>query len=340
MQRMTVAAPQSERKELLEFVQRRGLLECSAQEKDPFFSQTNTSGQIALFERTAASAETALDTLDAHCPEKKGLLDGFKGRREVSLSEYSKLLTRSKEIFGVISDINALQQQQFDCRAEVTRLNAQLAELEPWLPLDVVPDNAGTFHVSAFVGAVPFQTTAEDFSAQLSEKLKDAESFHKDVAVEVELISASKEQTALVVYTNRSDSEAVSAALRSFGFTRPAVLDGELPKEKQARLAERKYALQKDDRTIETLYQDFADKRALIQFYIDYYRMRTSRRSTPGSSPRRSRSGMRPPSSWRRPILPTRTSRSRSRTMRFPARCRTSSRCTPCPARTTSTPPA
>lgn len=275
MSKMTIAAAQAERKALMEFVQRRGILEIIEQDDEAFFERPGTESQVAIFDRTAAASEQALEVLAAYSPEKKPMLSMLEGRKQITPDQYTQLFAKRKQVFSVVSDINALAQQLNECRAEITRLTAQLAELEPWLPLDISPTLSGTLRTAVFVGAVGYETEETTFAQQLAGKLSELAA--EEIGTAVEIVSASREVTTMVVMTNRSASDLVGQALRSLGFTKPSNLPAELPRERYQKVRERREAILDDTDVIVSLIGALAAHREDIRFVADSYRMRAER---------------------------------------------------------------
>ena len=82
------------------FIQRRGILEIIEQE-EAFFERPGTESQVAIFERTAAASEQALEVLATYSPEKKSMLSMLEGRRQITPDQYTQMFAKRKQVFGV-----------------------------------------------------------------------------------------------------------------------------------------------------------------------------------------------------------------------------------------------
>ena len=91
MKRVTIAALRKDRKKIMEFLQRRGVMELHNNiPEDEVFRKYDMSDGRQTFLRNRGRAEQALAVLDAYAPEKKGLLASFEGRKPITVEEYEK----------------------------------------------------------------------------------------------------------------------------------------------------------------------------------------------------------------------------------------------------------
>ena len=73
MQRIGICAQKKDRKQILELLQRRGVVEVDTNvEEDEVFRKMDTSGQRQLFEKNVQQAENALEILQQY-PWRDGL---------------------------------------------------------------------------------------------------------------------------------------------------------------------------------------------------------------------------------------------------------------------------
>lgn len=280
MSKIMVAAAKGDRKAILEHIQRYGLVEPYDLEKEETFQQVDTESQVTLFDRNVQAAEQALEVLNAHIPEKKPLWQALNGRRTISVDEYAAQQQQVRATYSAVSDLLSLSQQQNECKAEVVRLTTQLAELEPWLSLDLSPSLKKTGYTAWFFGSVSYQAEESDFLLQLQQTISQQNpemNLEEPVPIGVQILSQSTELTCMSVIAMLSDAPQVEQALRGLGFTRPNHLSKELPKEKYQRLSQRRSAITEEIQLISQLICDFAPQRDDIRFLADYYRMRAEK---------------------------------------------------------------
>ena len=95
MKKAFLCGLKKDRKRTLEYLQRQGVLEVSEEiGEDAVFQKMDVLSSKAVFERNAADAERALGILQSYASEQKGLLDSFKGREVMPLSEYEEMAER------------------------------------------------------------------------------------------------------------------------------------------------------------------------------------------------------------------------------------------------------
>ena len=96
------------------------------------FERLDTSAQLKQFERNAELTEQALKILSKIAPEKKGMLDSFRGRKEIDPDEIGRIAADSAKVIGICQKIVKLDKQRTDYAAEQVRIKTSLAQLEPW----------------------------------------------------------------------------------------------------------------------------------------------------------------------------------------------------------------
>jgi len=268
MKKMTLFALRHDRKKLLEFLQRRGVVEVTdVPLSDDLFQKTDSSRQFAHFDRCQNSVRQALELLDSYAPEKKPMFSSLQGKPELTQEEYDRQVATHEEAISAARRIVVLSRSIAEQKAEQARLETQAASLRPWLSLDVSMRFRGTRLTQAFIGTVPEPLKLESLLTFLAEEAPDA-------AVHAEILSTSPDQTCIFVLCLKSRSSEVEAALRSHGFSLPASPTKLSPEETSADLAERVQKLGTQIAKDEEEIVLFASMRPRIEFLVDYYAMR------------------------------------------------------------------
>ena len=92
MQRLGLCALKKNRKEILELLQRRGVLDIDTDAaEDEVFQRTDTSKERADFEKEIQLAEHALEILQRYVPEHKGMLSSLEGKKLVDLESCRRM---------------------------------------------------------------------------------------------------------------------------------------------------------------------------------------------------------------------------------------------------------
>ena len=269
MRRISIYGLKSQRKGVLELLQRRGAVEVIQEPmKEEALSTMDTQAARNQFAATQATAKRALEILDIHCPVKKSPLVMLEGRRPISLEAYNSSLQRVTEIGSTASRIVQLEREREDCKAEILRLQTQLESLTPWLGLDISMRMKGTRSTSVFIGTFPQAYTREQILEALAQKLPEVR------GIEVEVLSTLSQQTCVFLVCLSEESAAVETALRSMGFAWPQNPSKKPPSQRAEQL---KGWIQEQEKKQDGILQElktYGDRRDDLCFLYDYYAMR------------------------------------------------------------------
>lgn len=271
MSLLRVCAMREDRKTVLERLQQLGALELKVEETpEEGFFRLDKEAEAQVFERSAATANQALAALDEVDPQKKGMLESFRGKRRLSAADYQQVAAESAAVMQDCARLLELRRQLQELAAERVRLGAALAQLEPWLSLDLPLRFAGTQTTGALIGAVPAVYTAEQLTAAIAER---------DAALlfEIELIGEPEGQTCLFLICPRSQLSQAEQVLRALGFARPAGLGDGLPEEQRQKLAGRQEALEQQRETLLLEMTALAPRRTAIENTADYFLVRAEK---------------------------------------------------------------
>ena len=232
MKRLELFALRRDRKAILELLQRRGVVEVeSTQASGEVFRQADTSQAQQELETQARLLEQAVELLDHTVPVKKGMLSFLAGRKPVTWEEYQRQGQEAPALLEQAREILRLGKQVTDSEAQAQRLEAQLETLKPWMTLDLPLDAKGTGSTRVFLGSFPQALEEGALKAQLAQRLPQVS------GIEAEVLSCQAQQTCVFLVCLRQDAAQVEEALRSMGFTYPAVTSP-LPPAQQAKALE------------------------------------------------------------------------------------------------------
>ena len=269
MKRIEIAAPLSERKAIVEALQRRGALE-PIDRVGEGLAKLDTAGSAAQFEQARAVAMAARSVLSEFCaPAKKSMFAAFSGKREMKPEAFGGQAQKADESLKKCYHINALQSVIAQAKADIARLRTQTDQLKAWEALDVPMDFKGTKCAAAFIGSVPY-LCGDD----MAEKLPQAA---------VEILAASPEQSSLFILCHRDDEGEAAAALRELGFIRADESVHLPPAEQMAQYAAKIAALEAKIAQAEADIKSFAGMESEIGFLIDYFDVRRQKYEALGS---------------------------------------------------------
>ena len=278
-------ALQKDQKAILEQLQRWGVLDIETATLDEEtnacpegFSRRDTGLQVADFEQKVRTLEQALSILNEFAPVKKGLLASFSGRREISEEAFSGAEGQVTEHLDMAAEI--IHQNRFiaETKAEIVRIQTAIVQMEPWRALDVPLDFSGTASTKAFIGTVQGQWNEETLLSALAERVPQ-------VDLTAEIISVGREQTCIFALCPNSQTEDLTAALRSLGFARPTQNAAKTPGEEIAWYKKRIESLESDIEASKQKILSFAKARPALELTIDFLLASAEKYRTMGTLP-------------------------------------------------------
>lgn len=271
MRKASILVRKRDRDAVLSLLQRMEALEIRAEKSAPddLFRREDMSEQAERQKKNALLALRALDILEAQAPEKKGALDGFAGRIPLTAGEYARREEKCGETLGLCGEIVELEKRRAEAEAEIPKKEQQLIALQPWMLYDLPLNFEGTEKTALFPGALPNERTREELVGELRELLPD-------LPFELNVVSASKEQTCVYAVCRRAEAEQLSAALRRIGFAKPPASDIN-PALQCAEVTEERDRLLKECRELQEELRAYAVHREAIRFAADSCSLRADR---------------------------------------------------------------
>ncbi|MBU4440084.1 MAG: V-type ATP synthase subunit I [Firmicutes bacterium] len=272
MRRISLCAMKKNRKQILELLQRRGMIEVQEMiPEDSIFETIDLSSSCIVFEKTAREAVQALEILGKYIPDKKAMLASFYGRQEISVEFYNNRVDERDKLIHLSHRINSLAKEIAENQAALLKLKAQLEALVPWMNLDIPMSFKGTKSTSAFIGTLPRGMDDQEILEQLAQAAPDTG------PVNLDRISYSPEQTCLFLLGFKRDEATLENALRSMGFARPVsqtlVAPALLKKEIEKSILDTNQAIA--DATAEVV--SYGSERTRLWFMVDYYHIRAQK---------------------------------------------------------------
>jgi V/A-type H+-transporting ATPase subunit I len=268
MQRISIYALKKDRKPVLELLQRRGVLEISDSiAEDQVFQKMDVSQVRSSFERNINVAKEASQILSGYVSEQKSILSSFEGRKIVSLDEYSNFNSKLDDTLRIANQIINCNKGIAEGRADILKLEAQIEMLKPWTNLDIPLNFEGTKQTKCFIGTFPKEYSLELLYQELAEYMP----------LNIDIISASKEQTCVFILVTNSLQEKVYEKLRSLEFSLPSVSVDKAPAEQLEKYSNRVSRIQEEILSLESKIEAFASNREDLLFLQDYERMRSDK---------------------------------------------------------------
>lgn len=263
MQKLRIIAMRDQRKQVLEQLQRSGLVEIESTPEDQTLVHDDTSAQCAQLEDYIKDIDGALAVLEEAAPEKKPFLSGWRPRPVISAEEYAKVLDGSAEGLALCADIERLRRELEEIRAERVRTQTRLDALEPWSALTVPMSFRGTRDTAAFIGTVQSVHTEESLTLSLARLCPEVEGIHCQV------LSAMGDSTCVMVLCMKDDAETVETALRGMGYARPSESADQPPSQVIAQLKGDQALRDSREEELRQAVVNMADQRGRLQYLSD-----------------------------------------------------------------------
>lgn len=273
MSRITVYGNKKDRKAVLEFLQRRQIVDISAPDKDNEefgFAAMNTGDARSEFMREKSDGERALQILEEYAPQKEGLLSSLNGREPLTAEEYYKYVDIIPKTVSAAKKLIELSEQIAQRRGQITRCKSMIERLQPWLTLDVAMDSRGTDRTAGAVGVFSAGLTLEE----ITEKYYEEENVPP---VYIELVSSVPQQTCVYVMAAKKHWPECERRLQQIGFAPPKSVYHGIPRKAEDEQRAEIKALEKEISAFIREIQDFGNRRGEIRFMVDYYEMRTEK---------------------------------------------------------------
>ena len=271
MKTVRIVALREERKRIIEHLQDSALIQIKKRDKETDgFSTVDMTPQTQVFERNVALTEQALKVLDEYSREKTGLLDSFKGRREIDSDEIGVIASKSAEIMRVCSVINELNRKIVENKAEKIRTKTSLNQLEVWKKLDIPLNTGHTSSTAVFIGSLPREYTEDELYSQLAQESPGLE-------FDFEIEYTGDNMTCLVLFAPISQKTAAEDALRALGFSLPMSPTHHIPEIKAKKLEKKLCELEKENNNAIKDIISFTEKREEIKTTQDYFRIRADK---------------------------------------------------------------
>lgn len=268
MQRIEILALLTESKSIVDYVQRKGLVEISDYtETQEHFYSLPTDPTVSQFERFGEVTAEALEIISAYSKEKTSLLDSFAGRPGMTVKEFDKKVSKADERLSDCYAVCSLNKSIQDDRAEIARCRTLIDQLEPWLNLDIPPNFRGTDKSDVFIGSLEGDLDR----GKILESIAEAD---PDIEGEVEIISHDKLKTCLVAICHKDYKKEFEQALRNIGFVAIPDTGGTLPKDRKKELERRINKCEADITGKKAKLEAYAKEKADFLFLEDYFRLK------------------------------------------------------------------
>ncbi|MDL2327121.1 V-type ATP synthase subunit I [Ruminococcaceae bacterium OttesenSCG-928-A11] len=272
MEHLRLCAMKRDRKQMLELLQRRGIVEVrDAGGEDEVFSKMDTSQTQSLFQKNAETAREAQAILNKEVPAKGGGMAFLKGRTAVNCERDEGFCTVRDDVLRKAQRIVQLRRDIAEATGELARVEASEEGLKPWMNLPVPQTFGGTKRTAAFIGVLEGEWSLDKIMAALGAAAPELDPVH------VEIVSGGKSQTCIMALALKKDAQAAEDALRALGFARPPAASHHMPAEKKKRLEAQRAEAKKKIEDAHSEIASYAGLREDLKYLEDHMVMRAEK---------------------------------------------------------------
>ncbi len=211
MNMLTLLGMEDQRKALINSLMELGVVEISmvnAKEYEELAQHPAILGEMSGIEGQIADVHSVLDSLGRYCPVKSAL---FKSRREVAVSEFTRVTDNKELIWETINNIKDLEEHIIKLKAEENRLKNIYSSLLPWEGLQEPLQSVGTQKTVFQLGTIPSINDWELVREEMHEKTP---------YTIVERIHSDQEQHYVYALSHKDMEQECFSYLKSRGFNR------------------------------------------------------------------------------------------------------------------------
>ena len=284
MQRISICALKRDRKAILEQLQSMGVMEMHQVAQDETgFEKMDTQSAKVSFEKRVQLTENALDVLNQYAPEKKSMFASLEGNELIDKADWDEVAVKQEAVMDVADLLIADHKKIAEAQAEIVKLQTKIESLAPWMSLEVPMNYPGTKKTAMFLGTIAADMTLEMVYEKIAEDNPDLEAF------DISVISQDRDAVYLSVFCLKEQAAEVENALRTCGFSRPAMVSEEIPAERKQKLEVQIAQIQAEIAGIKDDINAHAKDREELKIIGDYYRMRAEKYEVLGTLPQSKR---------------------------------------------------
>lgn len=284
MQRISICALKRDRKAILEQLQSMGVMEMHQVAQDETgFEKMDTQSAKVSFEKRVQLTENALDVLNQYAPEKKSMFASLEGNELIDKAAWDAVAAKQEAVMDTANLLIADHKKIAEAQAEIVKLQTQIESLASWMSLEVPMNYPGTKKTAMFLGTIAADMTLEMVYEKIAEDNPDLEAF------DISVISQDRDAVYLSVFCLKEQAAEVENALRTCGFSRPAMVSEEIPAERKQKLEAQIAQIQAEVAGIKDDINAHAKDREELKIIGDYYRMRAEKYEVLGTLPQSKR---------------------------------------------------
>ena len=254
MKRLELVGLNSERKRLIEYLQKCGVVDISDSRYEVLKSR-ETAGTISQLESNMAGTKSAIDIL----PLKKGGL--FSKRTELPCEQYRLEAGETSHMLDVVQDILQIRRSIERNNDELSALEIEENALSNFVSLDVPIGLKYTRRTLVKTGIAEGEWDEEKVWQKLGEL--------KIGAVYFEILKATKQQTMLWIMYLQEEEQKIAKFFADINFAVPKNLPKNEPAKRIEEIETRKKEILAENKELSEKLSEFAEKREDLELFYD-----------------------------------------------------------------------
>jgi V/A-type H+-transporting ATPase subunit I len=254
MKRLELVGLNSERKRLIEYLQKCGVVDISDSRYELLKSR-ETAGTVSQLESNMAGTKSAIDML----PKDSGGL--FSKRSELSAEQYRLEAGETARMLDVVQDILQIKKSVEKNNDELSALEIEENAISNFISLDVSAGMKHTRRTEVKTGIAEGEWTEEKIWQELNEFGLQAVYF--------EILKATKQQTVLWVMYLQEDEAKIAKFFADISFSVPKNLPKNEPAKRIEEIESRKKEILAENEKSEKKLSDFAKQREELELFYD-----------------------------------------------------------------------
>ena len=271
MKRIEVISTLKNSKNIIDFLQRRGVVEITQHENFGNMESLDTAINISQLEKMKSKAIQAREILSTFSTAKSSIIDAFRPPKEITLKEFLDKEGITNVTLDKCSRVTELDKMITDAKAEIIRLETSNSSLSIWENLDVPMKAKPSRFTALLIGTFPCLMSESSLKEELAEIANDIEAYDAEIVYSSEMLSCA------AVLCLKSEEAKMLEALRRIGFTKPSELSeltaNEAIEKNNAKIDALKDEIESCRNEISELAQFISD----IDFLIDYLTLKADK---------------------------------------------------------------
>ena len=266
MELVRIFALKSEKEEILKTLQGMAAFDVSAAENSNYkgFWREKCAAAVEENRKNSLLATNALEIINRVCPEKKGLLASFSGRRQVSADEFFATSKKAEQNLEICQQALELERKIAEIKAEKVRLTTVIEQLSPWENTDIPMSVSQTEKTAVFFGSIMGTLTLDILCEKIAQ-------INPDVQIYSEIQGYAAGRTLVCAICRKADSQKALETLRMLDFALETQLAEEIPVVKIKELQKQLVNLDDQINAAVSKITELSQYRSEIEITADWY---------------------------------------------------------------------